>query len=220
MPCSFYSPQLTATSSAEQIWCMRPSLRRPILSTKIAIDTLSIESRLTAQRRLIGSSPGSRTTSLGRLRIVVVHGAINVRRNLGMAASREITTTGLRWISGNSHHQTSPRSGTGVTRQPHQHETQRGCPTHRIRQLGTRRTRRRRHQSHPHDCERRAHRVPRQAALRHLCWNAIAVPPLISLHLPLCLLVPCSCHNHSINMPVPELRTRVRFSSPAPRIVI
>jgi hypothetical protein len=56
--------------------------------------------------------------------------------------------------------------------------------------------------------------------LRHLCWNAIAVPPPISLHLPSCLLVSCSCHNHSMNMPVPELRTRVRFSSPAPRIVI
>jgi hypothetical protein len=46
--------------------------------------------------------------------------------------------------------------------------------------------------------------------LRHLCWNAIAAPPLTSLHLPLCLLVSCSCHNHSINMPVPELRTPVR----------
>jgi len=90
-----YAPQLTAMSSAEQIWRIRPSLRRPILSTKIEIETLSTESRLTAQRRLIGSSPGSRTTSLGRLRIVVVQGATNVRRNLGMAASREITTTGL-----------------------------------------------------------------------------------------------------------------------------
>jgi hypothetical protein len=110
-----YSPQLTATLSAEQIWRIRPSLRRPILSTKIDIETLSTESRLTAQRRSIGSSPGSRTTSLGRLRIVVVHGAINVRRNLGMAASREITTTGLLCISGNSHHQSSPRSGIGVT---------------------------------------------------------------------------------------------------------
>src|ERR1035437_11008408 len=195
---------------------MRPSLRRPILSTKIEIETLAIESRLTAQRRLIGSSPGSRTTSLGRLRIVVVHGATNVRRNRGMAASRENTTTGLLCISGNSHHQSSPRCGIGVTKRRHQRETPQGSPTHRIRQLGILRSRRRRRQSHPHDCERQARRVPRQAALRHLRWNAIAVPPPTSHHLPLCSLVSCSCHNYSMVMPVPKLRTRVRSSSPAP----
>jgi hypothetical protein len=55
--------------------------------------------------------------------------------------------------------------------------------------------------------------------LRHLRWNATAVPPLISHHLPSCLLVPCSCHNYSMVMPASELRTRFdsrRRPSPAP----
>lgn len=135
---------------------MRPSLRRPILSTKIDIETLSTESRFTAQRRLTGSSPGSRTISLGKFRTVVVHGAIKVRRNLGMAASRDITTTGLLGISGNSYHQTSPRKGEGVTRWLRQLEMPRGCPTHRFRRSGIRRMRHRRRQSRSRDCERRA----------------------------------------------------------------
>ena len=58
------------------------------------MDALSTESRSTAQRRGIGSSAGSSTTSLAGPRIVVVHGATSARCNRPMAASREITTTG------------------------------------------------------------------------------------------------------------------------------
>ena len=55
-----------------------------------------------------GSSPGSRTTSPGRPRIVEVPGATTARRNRAMAASRDRTTTGRRPMPGNSHHHTSP----------------------------------------------------------------------------------------------------------------
>ena len=102
----------TATSSATQTSRIRSSLSRPSRSTSIAIDTLSTESRLIALRRLIGSSAGSRTTSLGRPRMVVVHGATSARRSRGIAESLESTTTGRRPISGSSHHQSSPRRGS------------------------------------------------------------------------------------------------------------
>lgn len=106
--------QSTATSSAAQTSRILESARRPILSTRTPTATLSIESRFTAERRGTGSSPGSSTTSLGSPRIVVVQGATRVRRNRGIAASRDSTTTGLRPISGSSHHQTSPRDGNGL----------------------------------------------------------------------------------------------------------
>jgi len=54
---------------------------------------------LEAERVGTGSSPGSRTTSLARPRIVVVQGATNARRSRGIAASRDRTTTGRRPIS-------------------------------------------------------------------------------------------------------------------------
>jgi hypothetical protein len=107
--------QSTATSSAAQTSRMRAPLSRPIRSTRTAIETLSTESRLTADRFGMGSSPGSRTTSLGSPRMVVVHGADSARPKCGMAASRERMTTGRRPTSGSSHHQTSPRSGVSVT---------------------------------------------------------------------------------------------------------
>ncbi len=54
------------------------------------METLSTESRFTALRRPIGSCSGSRTTSLGKPRMVVVHGAMSARRNRGIAnVSRE-----------------------------------------------------------------------------------------------------------------------------------
>ncbi len=95
---------------------MRWSLRRPIRSTRTPIETLSTESRLAAERLGTGSSAGSRTTSLWRPRIVVVHGAINARPSRGIAASRDSTTTGRRPTSGSSHHQISPRRGWSRSR--------------------------------------------------------------------------------------------------------
>jgi len=47
-----------------------------------------------------------------------VHGAISARLNLGMAASRDNTTTGRRPIPGGSHHHSSPRLGRSVTSLP------------------------------------------------------------------------------------------------------
>lgn len=43
----------------------------------------------------MGSSSGCSTTSLGRPRMVVVHGATSARRSRGMATSRDSTTTGM-----------------------------------------------------------------------------------------------------------------------------
>lgn len=146
-----HSPQLRATLSAEQTWRIRSSLRRPIFSTKFEIETLSTESKFTAQRRPIGSSPGSSTTSLGRLRTVVVHGAISERRRRGMAASRDSTTTGLLSISGSSHHHSSPRSGNKLTKRPREHEMRSDCPTHPPHQSGNRHKPHTRRQSHLHD---------------------------------------------------------------------
>lgn len=146
-----HSPQLTATLSAAQTWRMRSSLRRPIFSTKLEIETLSTESKFTAQRRLIGSSPGSSTTSLGRLRTVVVHGAISERRRRGMAAFRDSTTTGLPWISGSSHHQSSPRSGNKLTKWPREYEMHSDCPTHLLHQSGNHHKPHMQRQSHLHD---------------------------------------------------------------------
>ena len=136
-PCCAYlrenvQVQSTAISSAAQIWRMRSMLRIPTRSTSTAIETLSIESRLTALRRGIGSSPGSRMTSLGRPRIVVVHGAIRARRSRGIATSRDSTTTGRRAISGSSHHQISPLRG--VMSRPQPNGTMQDPPTRQARQ--------------------------------------------------------------------------------------
>lgn len=90
--------QSTATARAAQTSRMRASASRPSRSTSIAVDTLSTESRFTAERSGTGSSPGSRQTSLGIPLMVAVQGAINARRRRGIAASRERTTTGRRPI--------------------------------------------------------------------------------------------------------------------------
>lgn len=132
--------QSTATSSAWQISRIRTPLSAPIRSTSTAVDTDSIESRFTAQRGPIGSSPGSRTTSLAKPRIVVVHGAMSARRSRGMAASRDRITTGRRPISGGSHHHNSPRTGKALTSPKPHFGTKRGRPSHLRRQLGGLRT--------------------------------------------------------------------------------
>ena len=118
---------------------IRSSLSLPIRSTSTATDTLSTESRFTAQSRGIGSSAGSRTTSLGIPRIVVVHGATRQRRNRGMAASRDSTTTGRRPISGRSDHQTSPRLGNWIMSRRRPHGTRSGRPTRRAHRADARR---------------------------------------------------------------------------------
>lgn len=104
-----------ATSSAWHTCRIRDALSAPILctnaETETETETDSTESRFTALRCPIGSSPGSSKTSLGRPRTVVVHGAISPRRSSGIAASRDNTTTGRRPMSGGSHHQSSPRLG-------------------------------------------------------------------------------------------------------------
>lgn len=128
--------QSTATVRAAQMARMRTSANRPRRFTSTATDTLSTESRLTAERRGTGSSPGSRTTSLARPRIVVVQGATNARPSRGIAASRDRTTTGRRPISANSHHHTSPRIGSGLTMRLRLAETTPGHPTHPARRSG------------------------------------------------------------------------------------
>ncbi len=131
--------QSTAISSASQISRMRSPLSRPRRSTSVPIETLSTESRLTTEISGIGSAGGSRSTSVGIPRIVVVQGPISARRRRGIAASRESTTTGRRPISGSSHHQTSPRAGSAVTTSRRPPGRRRGLPTRRFRRAGVRR---------------------------------------------------------------------------------
>jgi hypothetical protein len=136
-----HSEQSTATASAAQICRIRLSANRPRRSMRTAIDTLSTESRLTAERCGMGSSTGSRTTSLARRRIVVVQGATNARRSRGIATSRDRTTTGRLPASASSHHHTSPRAGSVIRRQPLLAETMQGRPIRPARQSGAPRTR-------------------------------------------------------------------------------
>lgn len=140
------SEQSTAIARAAQISRIRESRRRPNRLTSIAIDTLSTESRFTAERRGTGSSAGSSTTSLTSPRIVVVHGATSARRCRGITASRDRTTTGRRPISASSHHHTSPRAGSALTTLLRHAGTTPGRPIRRARRVGARHRRR---SSHP-----------------------------------------------------------------------
>ncbi len=128
--------QSTATPKAAQISHIRASPNRPSRSTSTPTETLSTESRLTADRFGTGSSPGSRSTSLASARIVVVQGATSARRSRGIAASRERTTTGRLPISGNSHHHSSPRAGVWLMRRRQPGKTTPSRPTHRARRSG------------------------------------------------------------------------------------
>lgn len=110
-----YGRQSTATARAEQISPILSSPNLPRRSVSVPTETLSMESRFTADRTGIESSPASNSTSLASPRIVVVRGAIRALRSLGMAASRVSTTTGRRGISGSSHHHTSPLAGRSFT---------------------------------------------------------------------------------------------------------
>jgi hypothetical protein len=90
---------------------MRVSANRPRRSTSTATETLSTESRFTAERRGIGSAPGSRTTSLASLRIVVVHGVVAVLINAGVCGrvpgrdspGRDVPTGDARRTGGGDH---------------------------------------------------------------------------------------------------------------------
>jgi hypothetical protein len=65
-----------------------------------------------------------------------VQGATSARRSRGIAASRDSTTTGRRPISASSHHHTSPRPGSALTRrQPRAAKTP-GRPIRRAHQRG------------------------------------------------------------------------------------
>lgn len=134
-----WSEQSTATASAAQISRILLSATLPRRSTRMAIETLSTESRFTADRSGTGSSPGSRRTSLARPRRLVVQGAMSARRRRGMAASRDRTTTGLRPISGISHHHTSPRAGSSVMKPPPRAGTRPGLPMRPAHRVGARR---------------------------------------------------------------------------------
>ena len=106
------------------------------------MDTLSTESRFTALTRGTGSTSGSRTTSLLRPRMVVVHGATSARRSRGIATSRDNTTTGRRPICGGSHHHTSPRNGTAISSLRPLLGTTRDRPIRQAHRAGGRHTRR------------------------------------------------------------------------------
>lgn len=123
-------PQSMAIDIAEQISRMRSSLSLPRRLVRLPTETLSTESRFTADGRGMGSSLGSSRTSLASPRIVVVQGATRTLRSLGMAGFRERTTTGRRGISGSSHHQTSPLAGKLFTKKMQPRGTTQGHPTH------------------------------------------------------------------------------------------
>ncbi len=169
--------QSTATLNAAQIWRIRRSLRRPNRCVSVPTETLSIASRFTAEAWGMGSSDGSRRTSLGRPRMVVVQGAMIVRRSLGMATSRDNTTTGRRATSGSSHHQTSPRAGRAVTTARRLRGTRRGHPTRRARQADERRTPCRRRRFERRDVGRGAPRGLHRAGRHRCCPGAIVELP-------------------------------------------
>ncbi len=189
--------QSTAIARAEHTWRILVSLNRPSRSTRTVRDTLSTESRFTAERRGTGSSPGSRTTSLTRPRMVVVHGAISARRCLGMTASRESTTTGRRPISAISHHQTSPRAGSAVTRLLRLAETMTGRPTRPARPAGARRRLHSSRRSRRRDEDRAERRVPRRRGLHRSLPRGYSEPPRGVPHPLSCSIVCEPCHHHA-----------------------
>ena len=174
-----------------------PGLGHPSqASTRIAIETLSIESRLTAERSGTGSSPGSRRTSLGSPRMVVVQGAMSARRWRGMTASRDRTTTGLRPISAISHHHTSPRAGKSVMTPRPPVGTRPSLPIRLARRAGARRTRRSWRPLRPLGGEPTGQQGLRQQvrsqASRTPCGRSRG-----GRRQPWCSSVCDSCHNHA-----------------------
>lgn len=194
--------QSTATSRAAQISRMRASARRPSRATSAESETPSTESRLTAERCGIGSSPGSRTTSLGSPRAVVVHGATSARPSRGIAASRDKTTTGRRPISASSHHHNSPRAGSALTRRRLLLvETMRGHPARPARRAGARRRRRSWRPPRRRGGERATPRGPRLRGRRRRPPSAL-VERLRGGPRPRSCSVVCEpCHYHATPRP-------------------
>jgi hypothetical protein len=189
--------QSTATASAAHSCRIRSPDNLPSRSTSTATVTLSIESKFTAQRRGTGSAPGSSSTSLGRPRTVVVQGATRARRSLGIAVSRDSTTTGRRPIWGNSHHHTSARLGSAVTRRPPPAARRRDHPIRPADRLDIGRKPRSSHQARRPDNGRatpEALRPPR----RHRCFpSAASVLLRGGLRRRSCSIVCGSCHNYA-----------------------
>jgi len=168
--------QATATARAVQTARIRSSASRPSRSTSTATETLSTESKLTADRRGTGSDSGSRTTSLARPRMVVVHGPTRERRRRGIAASRERTTTGRRPMPGNSHHHISPRAGGALMLCWPRGARTLNLPTRQVRRRGAGH---RLCSSHPlrrSDGVPRVLRGPRRAGLRRSARSEVGEP--------------------------------------------
>jgi hypothetical protein len=163
-------------------------------------ETLSIESRFTADRSGTGSSPGSSTTSLASPRIVVVQGATSTRRSLGIAASLESTTTGRRPMLGGSHHQTSDRAGSPLKRSRRLLGTRPSRPTHLPRPRGDRRTAHRWHRVRRPGAERSRLRALRREERSLGPSDVAGERSPACLRRPLCSPSFYSCHYHAISM--------------------
>ena len=196
-----WGEQLTAIFRAVHTCRIRSSLSLPSRWVSVAIETLSIESRFNADLRGIGSSTGSRTTSLGRPRMLVVHGAITTRRSLGIAMSRDKTTTGRREISANSHHQISPRDGSPFTTTQLPHGRTPGPPTRPGGQGAGRRRPRMPHLS-PLLCDLPAAPSTLHQAASRRSRRIEGLSLRRGVFRPLwCSLLFLACHNHATTTP-------------------
>jgi hypothetical protein len=182
---------------AWQISLILASPNRPSRWTRTATETLSMESRLTTDRRGTGSSSGSRRTSLARPRTVVVHGATSARRCRGITAFRDRTTTGRRPISAISHHQTSPRAGTSLKKPRPLGAMMRGRPTHLVHRRGGRHRRCNWHQPRRIGDEPARLGELHQQGLRR--WSPIGVGERSpgAPHRPWCSIVCDSCYKYA-----------------------
>ncbi len=192
--------QSTATARAAQTSRIRVSRNRPNRVTRIPIETLSTESRFTAEARGTGSSPGSGTTSLTSPRIVVVHGATSARRWRGITASRDRTTTGRRPISAISHHQSSPRAGTALKRLTRPVGTTPSHPIHLARRAGARHRRRSLRRPRRNGSELAEQSELRPPARRPSSRTARCALVRAKTRPPSCSGVCESCHYHATDL--------------------
>lgn len=179
---------------------IRVSARRPRRSVRVATGTLSTESRLTTQRFGTGSSSGSSCTSLGSDRIVVVQGAIRLRRRRGMAASRESTATGRRPAPGSSHHQISPRAGSSLTSYWTPAGTRQGCPSRPAGPVVADRMRRMKRRSRRRDVGPAVRPKPGRPSRRRWSRRGCAGRRPTDVHRRSCLCVCEPYHDHGMTM--------------------
>jgi hypothetical protein len=132
-----------------------------------------------------------------------VHGAISARLSLGIAASRDSTRTGLRPISGSSHHQTSPLDGRGGVLMSWRlrHGTRRDHPMRLAPRVDAGHRQRKTHRSHRLDGEPaepsthcRAERRPSPGRERH-------ARPGGASRRRWCLPLSAACHEYGMWMP-------------------